>query len=174
MGLEILQWTIAAFTVMAALGVVLGKNPVVCALSLMVTMFLTGLLYFAQGAYFPGVVQILIYAGAISVLFIFIVMLLDLKPTRILIPGRKLIIGLGFLAAGTLGLALLFLVYPTFKGTSLVSELDVEPVLLSAQKISVNLLTKYMMPFQATALLILAALMGAVMIGRAGQRKDRS
>ncbi len=176
MGMETLQWVLAGLTIFAGAGVVLGKNPVICALSLMVTMFLTGLLYFSQGAYFPGVVQILVYAGAISVLFIFIVMLLDLKPTRVILPGRSFIIGLALLAAGVFGLSLFMLLAPTLKGNSLMNEflsVEGEQSVMTAKSISMNLLTRYMLPFQATALLILAALMGAIVVGRAGQKKEQ-
>jgi NADH-quinone oxidoreductase subunit J len=163
----ILQWILATVTLMFALLVVLGRNPVISAISLMATLFSTALLFFSIQAYFIGVVQILIYAGAISVLFIFIVMLLDLKPTRVRIPGRApiymLSIGVGavFLIAALMG------VLPVLSHLGILSLTDISAdSSLEAQSIAQQLLSKYMIPFQVSALLLLAALMGVVVLGK--------
>ena len=168
-----LLYVLIGLTLLAGIGVISAKSPVVSAMFLMVTMFMTGLLYFSQGSFFPGVVQILIYAGAISVLFIFIVMLLDLKPSRVMIPGRNIVIGLAVGAGLLLALGIFLLVLPGANQSSLVTEvLSIDnQEQFNAKSISLNLLTKYMIPFQATTLLLLAALIGAIMIGRAGRRK---
>jgi NADH-quinone oxidoreductase subunit J len=171
-----LTYVLMGLTILAALNVVWARSPVMSALSLMVTMFLTGLLYFSQGSYFPAVVQILIYAGAISVLFIFIVMLLDLRPSRILIPSRKVVIFFAALVGLLFGLSLLILVMPGVDRSSLVGELvstDADNAAqFSALSVSTTLLTKYMLPFQATTLLLLAAMIGAILIGRASRKKE--
>jgi NADH-quinone oxidoreductase subunit J len=173
--MQTLSYVLMVLTVLSAVSVVSARSPVVSALSLMVTMFLTGLLYFSQGSYFPAVVQILIYAGAISVLFIFIVMLLDLRPSRILIPSRKAVIALASLVGVFFGACLLFLVLPAVDRPSLVGEFlstEADSAQFSAHSISTTLLTKYMLPFQATTLLILAAMVGAISIGRAARKKE--
>ena len=173
--MQILTYVLVALSIMSGLGVILSRSAVVSAMSLMVTMFLTGLLYFSQGSYFPAVVQILIYAGAISVLFIFIVMLLDLKPSRVLIPSRKIVVFCAVLAGLFFAFSLLFLILPGVSRSSLVGELmssEGDVGLFNAKSISLNLLTKYMLPFQATTLLLLAAMMGAILIGRAGRKKE--
>lgn len=168
---SIFQYLLGTLTVATALMVVLGKNPVMSAMSLLATLFLTGLLYFTFGAYFVGAVQILIYAGAISVLFIFIVMLLDLKPRNVKIPGRKPVYVLAGIVGVTLFGALLVSVLPALGENGimdfgLVSTSAMREASQLPESISLRLLSKYMLPFQVTALLLLAAVMGVIVIGR--------
>ena len=63
---SILQYLLGTLTLASALICIFGKNPVMSAMSLMATLFCTGLLYFTMTSYFIGTVQILIYAGAIA------------------------------------------------------------------------------------------------------------
>src|SRR3954471_18922035 len=100
---NLLQFVFGTLTLVTGLMVIFSRNPVVSAIMLMGTLFFTGGLYFGMGLYFIGAVQILIYAGAISVLFVFIVMLLDLRPAVLKIPGRKIVGGVAAVA----GLAML-------------------------------------------------------------------
>ncbi len=159
---------VGTLALVSAVAVVLSKNPVISAMSLMATLFATGTLYFGMGFYFIGAAQILIYAGAISVLFVFIVMLLDLKPLRLKIPGRFWgnLIGAG---AGLLLLAsmVLTLIRPTAQDSAS-SEAVRENAIrsLEAKSIALQFLSKFMLPFQMTAILILAAIMGVVILGR--------
>ncbi|NCN41922.1 hypothetical protein GW916_11820 [bacterium] len=173
----ILQYILGTLILSTAILTVLGKNPVMSAMSLMGTLFLTGLLYFTVGAHFVGTVQILIYAGAICVLLIFIVMLLDLKPHNVRIPGRKPV----YLFAG--GISALFatgLVISTLPALGTNGMLDSGVIAAnnlvedaqSAKAISLTLLSKYMLPFQVTALLLLAAVMGVVVIGQKNKLTD--
>ena len=76
---QILFYLSAAVAVIFALGVVLNRNPVASALCLVVSFLGLASLYLSLNAYLIGVIQILVYAGAIMVLFLFIIMLLDLK-----------------------------------------------------------------------------------------------
>jgi NADH-quinone oxidoreductase subunit J len=163
---SILQIILGTLTLIAALNVVLAKNPVVSAMSLMATLFLTGALYFGLGHYFIGAAQILIYAGAISVLFVFIIMLLDLKPSKVRIPGtaaKAMLAGVGgvILLAGLLVPVLMS--NGTFGASEGIAGSD------SAEAISLRFVSKYMLPFQLTGLLIFAAVMGAIIIARRHQ-----
>lgn len=162
--LSLYQIIVAALTVIAALNVLLAKNPVVSAMSLMATLFMTGALYFGLGAFFIGAVQVLIYAGAISVLFVFIVMLLDMRPSLVAIPGRTLKVTLmslaGLVFAAGLGLVVC--------GAPLQSMTEGDPATASTSlSIAARFLSRYMLPFEVTGLLIFAAVMGAILIGRA-------
>ncbi len=167
----VFQYLLGTLIFATSMLTVLGKNPVMSAMNLMATLFLTGLMYFSVGAYFVGAVQILIYAGAISVLFIFIVMLLDLKPRYFQIPGRKPVY---FLAGG---ISLLFFVGLIVSVLPALGENGILDFGLIAtnelvsgsqtpEAISLRLLSKYMLPFQVTALLLLAAVMGVVVLGK--------
>jgi len=164
---SILQIVLGFLTLVTAISVVIGKNPVVSAIMLMSTLFLTGGLYFGLGYFFLGAVQILIYAGAISVLFVFIVMLLDLKPMFLSIPGRAVTAAGAVVASGLVGVGLFLGSLGTFSqnGTSLNTETNA----LNATKatvISLHFLSQYQIPFQAAGLLILGAVMGAIVLGK--------
>ncbi|MBV9488373.1 MAG: NADH-quinone oxidoreductase subunit J [Verrucomicrobia bacterium] len=74
-----LFWTFAGIMLLFGLLVVVNRNPVASALSLVVCFMGLAALYVSLGAFFIGVIQILVYAGAVMVLFLFIIMLLDLK-----------------------------------------------------------------------------------------------
>jgi NADH-quinone oxidoreductase subunit J len=161
------QIVLAFLTLVTAVSVVLGKNPVVSAIMLMATLFLTGGIYFGMGHFFLGAVQILIYAGAISVLFVFIVMLLDLKPLLLTIPGRSISVVGGLAAAFVVGAVLFLGSFATFSQSqnSRVAEMNlVDPT--SPKVISIHFLSLYQIPFQVAGLLILGAVMGAIVLGK--------
>lgn len=155
-------------TLIAALMVVLSHNPVVSAMALMATLFFTGTLYFGMGSFFVGAVQILIYAGAISVLFVFIVMLLDMRPLKLRIPGRNvknaLSIGTGLFLFFSLTLGILQGALHGTGSSAAMAEGTVES--MSAKAISSQFLSKFMLPFQVTGLLVLAAVIGVILLGR--------
>ena len=172
----ILQWILGTVTLASALLVVLGRNPIVSAISLMATLFSTGLLYFSAGAEFVGVVQILIYAGAISVLIIFIVMLLDLKPSRIRIPGRSPVYVLSAIVGAVFFVAAILSVLPVLSSIGAMDIMAVtdEGAAQDPAAISLQLLSKYMIPFQVTALLLLGAVMGVVVLGKKNMLTERN
>lgn len=161
-----LEMVIGALALLSSMVVVVASNPIVSAVGLMGTLFLTGGLYFSMGSYFIGAAQILIYAGAVAVLFVFIVMLLDIKPLRVRIPGRTPIIALGllagicFTAAAILG--------TTESASLLTTDHIAELVTFSLTPVEIARLfvTKYMVAFQMTGFLMLAAIIGAILLAR--------
>jgi NADH-quinone oxidoreductase subunit J len=149
-----------------------SRNPVVSALALMGTLFSTAALYFGLGAFFAGVVQVLIYAGAIAVLFVFIVMLLDLKVSKVLIPGRSLKLAFAVVATFFFLLVTLWSLVPV-TSFDFISNKNADDIIvgsLSAKSIAVNLLSSYMLPFQITGFLILACIAGVVLLSRPVRR----
>src|SRR5205814_4090717 len=74
-----LFWIFAVLTVIFGAAVVLNRNPVASALSLVVSFLGLAALFMSLDAFFVGIIQILVYAGAVMVLFLFIIMLLDLR-----------------------------------------------------------------------------------------------
>jgi NADH-quinone oxidoreductase subunit J len=165
---SLLQWIAGFAAVFFAVVVVSSRNPVISALALMGTLFSTAVLYFGLQAYFVGVIQVLVYAGAIAVLFVFIVMLLDLKVTKVLIPGRLLKLVFAALATGFFLLVILWSLVPvtSFDFFSSKSVEEVSNGALSAKAISSSFLSTYMFPFQLTGFLILAAIMGVVLMSK--------
>jgi NADH-quinone oxidoreductase subunit J len=94
----LLFYFFAAITLLFGLGVVLAKNPVASALSLVVCFAGLAALFISLDAYFIGIIQILVYAGAVMVLFLFIIMLLDIKAEEVKKAGHWTTLGAVLLA----------------------------------------------------------------------------
>ena len=120
-------------------------------------LFSTAAIYFALGNYFIGAVQILVYAGAIAVLFVFIVMLLDLKPSLLrFYPGRKPYL----VVAALVGLALTAVLF--FSLAQITAGGGSSPDVNSAQNTAMYFVSKYQVAFQAAGFLVFAAIIGAI------------
>src|SRR3954466_988253 len=78
-----LFWFFAALTLVFAVAVVINRNPVASALSLVVSFLGLAALFMSLNAFFVGIIQVLVYAGAVMVLFLFIIMLLDLRAEKL-------------------------------------------------------------------------------------------
>ena len=162
-GIEILFYTVAFFALTSAAGVILFKNPVHCAVSLVVTLFSLAAAYAMLHASFVAIIQILTYAGAILVLFIFIIMLLNLEPQewaeRSYGAAGKILLALVsmgcFLSFGYLFQRQRF-DYPAWVG----------PPFGSIQEIGAELFTTYVWPFEVAGILLTVSLVGAVLLAK--------
>jgi len=153
-----LFYVFSGLAVASALGVVLQSNPVHSAFSLIVTFCSLSAIYGLLGAPFIAVLQIIVYAGAIMVLFLFVLMLLNVKREA---PraGRAL-------AAAALLLGLLFAVQvgTTLSGPGLTPAAGYDA---STQAFARQLFSpRFVYVFEATSILILAALVGAVVVAK--------
>jgi NADH-quinone oxidoreductase subunit J len=159
---EVLFYAFAAIAVAGALGMVLNlHNTVAAALSLVGTMVALGGLYVLLEAYLIGVLQILVYAGAIVVVFLFVVMLLNLR--RDVFPAGRQWMTKGL----ALGISLVVLV----RFLRLVPGSFGEPAALPEgfggyREIGARLFTDYVLAFEVTSLLLLAAMVGAVILAK--------
>ena len=153
-------------TVLSALGVVFSKKTLYSALWLVVTFFLVGVHYALLEAHFLANLQILVYAGAIMVLVVFVILLLGLqesdaavsKPVRMPAFLSAILIGtfLGILAVVILpGLGTDTLLAPAAVGAPLKS---------NAQELGQALLGKFFLPFEMVSVLLLAGIIGAVLL----------
>jgi NADH-quinone oxidoreductase subunit J len=161
----ILFFLLAAVAIVGALGMLLSRNPVHSALSLILNLFCVAGLYLTLNAQFIGVVQVLVYAGAIMVLFLFVIMLLNLEALPRL-QDFDVRVGLGF-AGGTVLLALL--TYVLARSLDALPEAEIGPeaaVSGTAQAVAKDLFTTYALPFEIIGLLLLVATIGAVMIAK--------
>jgi len=154
----------------SSIAFVTRKSPVAAALWLVTTMFCLAALYAMLEAHFIGVIQVLVYAGAIMVVFLFVVMLLNLgQPSELADVRGKW----GRLAAGLLGLALLAQVM-TLAGRRLPEPFTpgggYDPVAVrdlgAIGSIAQPLFNEYLLAFELTSILLLVAIVGAVVIGR--------
>jgi NADH-quinone oxidoreductase subunit J len=150
----------------SAVAFVTRKSPVAAALWLVNTMFCLSALYVMLDAQFIGAVQVLVYAGAIMVVFLFVVMLLNLGQASDVTDIRGL--G-GRLTAGLVGLAMLAelialsrLHFPRLMGAMSDHANVVNPV-------SAPLFHEYLLPFEVTSVVLLVAVIGAVVLAKRGE-----
>ncbi len=160
----ILFYLFAALTLVFAVAVVANRNPVASALCLVVSFLGLASLFVGLDAYFIAVIQVLVYAGAVMVLFLFIIMLLDLKAEerrKIYLPGY---VGGGFVALAFI--AQLWFVLERFPaGASAFPALSQENV-DDVRNIGTTLFTTHNLPFQVIGVLILVATIGVVVLSK--------
>jgi NADH-quinone oxidoreductase subunit J len=157
----------AAIVLAGAIGVVVARNPVHAALMLVMTLFGIAVLFVLQQASFLAAVQVIVYAGAIVVLFLFVIMFLGVDRTEDIaaepLRGQRPL-AIGLIALGTTGLLLLGQVSHWTTGAPHVAGPNTGAP-------NVNLLgrsvyTTYLFPFEATAALLIIAVVGAVVLAR--------
>jgi NADH-quinone oxidoreductase subunit J len=154
----------------SSIAFVTRKSPVAAALWLVNTMFSLAALYAMMDAHFVAAIQVLVYAGAIMVVFLFVVMLLNLGHPSEMADARG---NWGKLAAGLLGLALLAQVM-TLVGKRLPEpftpggDFDPDAVreLGAVGSVAQPLFNEYLLAFELTSILLLVAIVGAVVMGR--------
>jgi NADH-quinone oxidoreductase subunit J len=154
----------AFLTVVAAAGVVVNRNAVNAAMCLLVSFVGMAALFVLLEAYFLAVLQVLVYAGAVAVLFLFIIMLFDVKGGDPRKPYRKIAAGSGLVALALLTTGLLSLA----KHGQLVSA---DPATVPAAGASLKtfgyqLFTTYLLPVEVTGFLLLIAMLGVVVISK--------
>jgi NADH-quinone oxidoreductase subunit J len=166
---EILWWVFAPLATLGAIMMVTRKNPVASLLFLVLTLFSLGVLYILLGAHFIGAVQVIVYAGAIMVLFLFVIMLLNLGHDY-----KSDVRGVGWLAVGSAVFGLLaWTVSGVFRSPQML--VDAGPGLLPAVAIeehgavgavALPLFQEYVVGFEVTSLLLLAAIVGAILLAK--------
>ncbi len=157
----------SVLAIAAAVLMITHKNPVYSALFLIVTFFAIAGFYFLLGAQFLAIVQIIVYAGAIMVLFLFVMMLLNLRREVRLPLGRPLQIALSSLLAVALLLQILFVTISTLQ-TKAVGDFPPEKIdaVGSVEALGGKLFTAYLYPFEAASVLLLVGIVGAIILGR--------
>src|SRR5438132_4666135 len=150
-----------------AVGVVASRNPVHAALMLVMTLFGVAVLFVEQQAHFLAAVQVIVYAGAIVVLFLFVIMLLGVdqaedvrqEPLRGQRPAAAVL--------GVLALAEVFLLARTQWATGVVAGSGrASGAGTNVEKLGRSLFTRYLLPFEATSVLLVIAVVGAVALAR--------
>lgn len=155
------------FAVLGAIGLIVAREPVHSALSLVLVMVALAVLYLLLGAAFIAAIQILVYAGAIMVLFVFVIMLLN--------AGVEVRTNLSRLARWVgVPLAILFLAEITYsvfreyagRGALAAGGSFSGPVPASTEALSMKLFTEFVLPFELTSILILIAILGALVLAK--------
>jgi NADH-quinone oxidoreductase subunit J len=161
---EILFYCFAAGGAVSAVLVITRRNPIISALWLIANFFCLAGLYLTLHAQFIAIVQILVYAGAIMVLFVFVIMLLNLgdeERLRERFSWRKV-------AAGTIGGGLVMeLIYIFTMGSGFP---PADPALATSvgtvEAIGSQVFTRFLFPFEVTSLLLTAAIVGAIVLAK--------
>jgi NADH-quinone oxidoreductase subunit J len=165
------DWTIfviaAVATLIGAAGVVLSANPVHSALSLVMTLFGIAVLFVAQQAHLLAAVQVIVYAGAIVVLFLFVIMLLGVDQSEDLkvepLGGQRMLA----VCAGLLSLAGVLVLARSGWATgahSLGGAASGEGS--NVEKLARSLFSQYVLAFEVTSILLVIAVVGAVVLAR--------
>ena len=155
----------AALTLGSAVVVVSHKNPVYSTMSLVLTLFSVAMLFVTLGAPFVGVLQILVYTGAILVLFLFVIMLLNIQRLG---GDESQVSGQGLQVFGALigALVFAFLVVLALDRAGLPPLKPLTAELVSLSAFSRELFTQYLLPFEIVGLLLLVAVIGATVVAR--------
>jgi len=165
----VLFWTFAAIAVGSALLCITRRSPVASALWLVVTLFQIAALFVLLDAQFLAVLQILVYAGAIMVLFLFVIMLLNLgRATSSDIKGPTGL-AIATLLAGVMGLQLFVLARAAPPRDLALPAGGLEAAQRAQGMIAMvarPLFDAYLVPFEITSVLLLAAIVGAVVLAK--------
>jgi NADH-quinone oxidoreductase subunit J len=160
----ILFYLFAVGGITSALLVITRRNPIISALWLIANFFCLAGIYLTLHAQFIAVIQILVYAGAIMVLFVFVIMLLNLGDERRLRDGfswKKVVAGgLGF--GVLMELIYIFLMQSGSSSIDLTRATNVGTV----EAIGKQLFTRFLFPFEVTSLLLTAAIVGAIVLAK--------
>lgn len=157
---QILFFILAGLLVVTSLLVVFQRTVVYSAVALVAALFLIAILFLTLHAPMVGVLQILVYAGAIMVLFLFVIMFLN--PTA-LEPRRAVWWGLGSGAALLLAVAMVFLLSGGLPSTDLAEGME---SFGSPRELAKSLFTDFVLPFEIASVLLLVAIVGAVVLAK--------
>lgn len=159
----ILFWILSVMALFSALMVITSKNPMHSVIWLILVFFAISGHYLLMNAQFLAIVNIIVYAGAIMVLFLYVLMLMDLKKETEPQKNRWLKLA-GAVAGGSLLLVLI----------AALKKVDIDPGLVETrtgdigliENLGKTLFTEYVVPFEISSILFLSAMVGAVVIGK--------
>jgi NADH-quinone oxidoreductase subunit J len=158
-----------ALALAGALNLLFQRHPIHSALSLVVVMMSLAVLYWSLGAEFLAAAQVIVYSGAIMVLFVFVIMLLNAgKEQRT--QGSRAAYTVGIPGAAAI-FCLLSFVFLSERGALMTSNIggDLSNGLDNIAEVSAMLFTRQLLPFEVTSVLILVAILGAVVLARKEQ-----
>ena len=158
---EVVFYVFAAVAIVSAVLAITRKNAVASALWLVLMFFSLAGVYVMLEAYFVAVVQVLVYAGAIMVLFLFVIMLLDLRSEELAILGAPDFTKFGLLAAGAFLALTVGLIWNSPQAFTLPATGGPDG---SASTIGFWMFNRWLLAFEVASVLLLAAILGAVIL----------
>jgi len=167
---EILFYFFAVLTVAGGVGVLAFKSPVHAALSLLFTFVMVAALFILRHAEFLAAVQVLVYGGGIMVLFLFVIMLVNVKglaPEQVFLSSiAPLAIVGGVLLGVLIAFGLIFGVMASGHGDGTALRSVDGDEIGNTEAIGAMLYTKYLVPFEVVSVVLLVAMIGAIVFGR--------
>jgi NADH-quinone oxidoreductase subunit J len=157
---------LSALTIISALGVLFAKNPMYSVLSLIACFFTVAGHYIMLNAQFLAIVHLIVYAGAIMVLFLFVVMLLNLNAETE--PHKTSKIKFAAVIAG--GILFLTIIASLKAGIPGAYHLPVKSNIGLVEIIGQKLFTDYLLPFEVSSILFLSAMIGSVLLAKKEKR----
>ena len=166
----------AALAVVAAFNVILQRNPIYSAIALITVLVALAALFLTLHAQFLAAIQIIVYAGAIMVLFVFTIMLLNVRAEESITDKQKYLQWLAVPLFGALLAEIFFIIrYVGNTPAALPSANEVNDpaqVLGTVESISHGMFSQYVLPFEATSVLILMAIVGALLLAKRETQQD--
>lgn len=166
----ILFYLVGTVTILAALSVISQRNPVYSVISLVVTLVSVAVLFLLMGAEFLAAAQVIVYAGAIMVLFLFVIMLLNLGNDnagedggdRLFMQKRT-----STFLGGTLFVVIGLVIKSSFfNGTKGIYTPEVLSKVDNTELVGKLLFTEYLLPFEITSVLLFAAVLGTIVLAK--------
>ena len=159
---EILFWALAVMTLSCAMGVIISRNPINSVLFLILTFFSISGHYILMNAQFLAIVNIIVYAGAIMVLFLFVIMLMNLNAD--VEPQKSSLVQFAGVITGG---ALFLVIVAALRTTILHAPLEKSSTDIGLIKnLGKVLFQEYALPFEISSVLFLSAMIGAIVIGK--------
>lgn len=158
---EIIAIILGGLTIGSALMVILSKHPIHSVLFLIITFFMISANYVMLNAQFLAIVNIIVYAGAIMVLMLFVLMLLNLSKDNE--PKTSALMKIGATIAGG---ALILVLVAALKDASFASINQTDNTIGLVEQLGLLLFNKYVLPFEISSILFISAMVGAVLLSK--------
>jgi NADH-quinone oxidoreductase subunit J len=154
-------WVLATLALIGALGVVMAANAVYCAMSLAMTMIVLAVFYMIEGALFLGVVQIVVYTGAVMMLFLFVLMLIGVDSAESLVETLRGQRVAGVLAALAFGIVLIAGIGSATQDYAGLTQANAGG---NVQGLAALIFSQYLWAFELTSALLITAAIGAMIL----------
>lgn len=158
-------WILGAIMVAGALGVILMTNTINSVMSLLLSMLALAGFYVLMGAHIVALFQIIVYIGAVLVLFLYVIMLLNLKEKGLKLPMEPLTWAIGGMSLG-LVIVVAWLFWHSLRGTDLGGDAATTNASATLHQLAIDLFSQHLLIFELTSILLLVAAIGAIIISK--------
>jgi len=163
---------LALVAIAAAIGMLASQNAVYSALYLVINFGTVAVFYLLLGAPFISMVQVTVYAGAIMVLFLFVIMLLGaekLAPGKVLPYQKPMAFGL----AGILGIEAIVILARSQSAADIIPPVEAVNTVEALREMGLTLFSQYLLPFEITSVLLLVAMVGAIVLTKQEKKGEQ-